>query len=173
MPVAVPGVPLAGIEPALSAPEADALSAELQGRVGPGPVVATGARSSEEATLVPRGGRGVRASRGPGRDHVSSGHDVPPRPPEPTSDTTAPSGHRPVRDRLAEAVAAAVSTAAAEGGLDLAVEPGDVHLERPASREHGDWSTNIALVTAKRAGTNPRELAAALVGVLERDLPTT
>ena len=41
-------------------------------------------------------------------------------------------------------------------GLDLDVDPASVHLERPARREHGDWSTNVALVTAKRAGTNPR-----------------
>ena len=39
-----------------------------------------------------------------------------------------------------------------------------MHLERPASREHGDWSTNIAMVTAKRAGTNPRALATAAGG---------
>jgi len=32
-------------------------------------------------------------------------------------------------------------------------------LERPRSREHGDWATNVALVTAKQAGMPPRELA--------------
>jgi arginyl-tRNA synthetase len=32
-------------------------------------------------------------------------------------------------------------------------------MERPARREHGDWSTNAALASAKRAGRNPRELA--------------
>ena len=35
----------------------------------------------------------------------------------------------------------------------------DVVLERPKSRDHGDYSTNIALVAAKVAGMNPRELA--------------
>ena len=60
-----------------------------------------------------------------------------------------------------------LSTVAAEEGLDLAVDPAAVHLERPARREHGDWSTNIAMVTAKRAGTNPRALATSLVEVLE------
>ncbi len=83
---------------------------------------------------------------------------------------TAPA-YRPIRDRLADAVSAAVGTVAGEEGLDLAVPSGDVHLERPASREHGDWSTNIAMVTAKRAGTNPRALATAVVAVLERALP--
>jgi len=79
--------------------------------------------------------------------------------------------YRPIRDQLADAVAGAVVVVATEEGLDLAVEPASVHLERPASREHGDWSTNVAMVTAKRAGTNPRTLATAVVGVLERDLP--
>jgi hypothetical protein len=37
IPAARPRVPLAGIEPALSPPEGDALSAELQGRMWAGP----------------------------------------------------------------------------------------------------------------------------------------
>ncbi len=60
---------------------------------------------------------------------------------------------------------------ATERGLDLDVAPGDVHLERPASRDHGDWSTNVAMVSAKRAGSNPRALASAVVEVMERSLP--
>ncbi len=44
-------------------------------------------------------------------------------------------------------------------GHDIEIAPGDVHLERPARAEHGDWSTNAALTVAKRAGRNPRELA--------------
>ena len=51
------------------------------------------------------------------------------------------------------------------------MDPSTVHLERPARREHGDWSTNIAMVTAKRAATNPRALASAVVDVLEHPLP--
>jgi arginyl-tRNA synthetase len=89
-------------------------------------------------------------------------------------DRTSPPGapaYRPIRDRLADAVSAAVAVVADEHGLDLAVAPDEVHLERPATREHGDWSTNVALVTAKRAGTNPRALATDVVGVLDRSLP--
>ena len=37
-----------------------------------------------------------------------------------------------------------------------------INLERPARPEHGDWSTNVALATAKAAGRNPRELATAI-----------
>jgi arginyl-tRNA synthetase len=76
-----------------------------------------------------------------------------------------------VRDHLAEAVSAAVATVASRDGLDLAVPPADVHLERPARRDHGDWSTNVALVSAKRVGTNPRALATSLVEVLTADPP--
>ncbi len=36
---------------------------------------------------------------------------------------------------------------------------GDALLERPRVAEHGDWSTNVALASAKAAGRNPRELA--------------
>ena len=76
-----------------------------------------------------------------------------------------------MRDRLAEAIASAAATVAADRGIDMDVDPAQVHLERPARREHGDWSTNIAMVAAKRAGTNPRALATAMVEVLERPLP--
>jgi arginyl-tRNA synthetase len=98
--------------------------------------------------------------------------------PDPTLDagpqaptTPAPTAYRPIHDQLADAVNAAVSVVAGEEGLDIAVDTGAVHLERPASREHGDWSTNVAMVTAKRAGTNPRALATSVVAVLERSLP--
>jgi arginyl-tRNA synthetase len=85
--------------------------------------------------------------------------------------TDSAPAYQPLRDQLADAVSTATAVVAAEQGLDLAVAPTSVHLERPASREHGDWSTNVALVTAKKASTNPRALAASIVEVLERDLP--
>jgi arginyl-tRNA synthetase len=50
--------------------------------------------------------------------------------------------------------------------------PATVHLERPARREHGDWSSNVAMATAKAAGRNPRELATALVEWLNAHPPT-
>jgi arginyl-tRNA synthetase len=49
-------------------------------------------------------------------------------------------------------------------GLEM---PAEIHLERPANIEHGDWSTNIALALAKKAGSNPRDLASQLVSTLE------
>lgn len=54
----------------------------------------------------------------------------------------------------------------------LGVEPnGEILLEQPAHREHGDFSTNIALKTAKAAGMAPRDLAGRLVEVLRADPP--
>lgn len=50
--------------------------------------------------------------------------------------------------------------------------PGEVTLERPARREHGDWSSNVALATAKTAGRNPRDLAAQLAEVLNAAPPS-
>jgi len=49
--------------------------------------------------------------------------------------------------------------------------PEVIGLERPARREHGDWSSNVAMASAKGAGRNPRELAAQVVEVLTGDLP--
>ena len=77
----------------------------------------------------------------------------------------------PTRDHLARAISDAVTTVAERDALALEVDPASVHLERPARREHGDWSTNIALVMAKRAGTNPRALATSLVEALKADPP--
>ncbi|HET6953185.1 MAG TPA: arginine--tRNA ligase [Acidimicrobiales bacterium] len=49
--------------------------------------------------------------------------------------------------------------------------PATVTLERPARREHGDWSSNVALASARAAGRNPRELAGQLVEILTADPP--
>ncbi len=61
-------------------------------------------------------------------------------------------------EQLAEAIRAALDAAATDGELSLAGEP-DVRVERPRSREHGDWSTNIALQLAKAAGLSARTVA--------------
>ncbi|GAA0996225.1 arginine--tRNA ligase [Subtercola frigoramans] len=43
----------------------------------------------------------------------------------------------------------------------------DVLVERPRNRDHGDWTTNIAMKLAKSLGTNPRALAAELAPAIE------
>jgi len=50
--------------------------------------------------------------------------------------------------------------------LDSSVVPETVTVERPRNPEHGDYATNIALQVAKKAGTNPRELAGWLADAL-------
>nr|WP_202417554.1 arginine--tRNA ligase [Pseudonocardia sp. SID8383] len=43
--------------------------------------------------------------------------------------------------------------------LDVSALPSDAGVERPRNPDHGDYATNVALRTAKKAGVNPRELA--------------
>ncbi len=64
---------------------------------------------------------------------------------------------------LADLVRAAASDVLTRRGLDLAALPADVGVERPRNPEHGDYATNVALRTAKKAGVPPRDLAGWLV----------
>ncbi|WP_256839574.1 arginine--tRNA ligase [Ornithinimicrobium faecis] len=68
-------------------------------------------------------------------------------------------------EQLAEAIIAALDQAVAAGDVTVEV-PREVRVERPRSREHGDWSTNIALQLAKKAGVPPRDLATNLASRL-------
>jgi len=65
-----------------------------------------------------------------------------------------------IRNELAKALTAAVNT------VVPAHADTPVTVERPRQAAHGDYASNIAMALAKRAGRNPRELAAALVAVL-------
>nr|WP_282441093.1 arginine--tRNA ligase [Corynebacterium antarcticum] len=51
-------------------------------------------------------------------------------------------------------------------GLDSSLLPEQVTVERPRNPEHGDYATNVAMQTAKKVGTNPREFATWLVAAL-------
>ncbi|MGI9611785.1 MAG: arginine--tRNA ligase [Acidimicrobiales bacterium] len=70
-----------------------------------------------------------------------------------------------IREQLLEAVRVAMA------GLGVDPLPSAVVIERPSRREHGDWSTNAALVSAKVAGRNPRELGQALLEALDANPP--
>jgi arginyl-tRNA synthetase len=61
-----------------------------------------------------------------------------------------------IEGALRESVERALAAGGIEGPYD------GISIERPARPEHGDWSTNAALVLAKRAGVNPRQLAETL-----------
>src|SRR5258706_1476746 len=76
----------------------------------------------------------------------------------------APTIARMVPPGLADAIA----DACAALGLD---RPATVVLERPRIAEHGDWSTNVALASAKAAGRSPRDIALALAERLNADPP--
>ncbi len=62
---------------------------------------------------------------------------------------------------LSAALRTLLEDAVADGTLPLVVAdlPVTVVVERPRSREHGDWATNVALQLAKKAGMPPRDLA--------------
>jgi len=70
-----------------------------------------------------------------------------------------------IRDQLAAALRSALTS------LEIHPLPARIELERPARREHGDWSSNVALVSAKAAGWNPRELAGRVAEILTAERP--
>ena len=61
-------------------------------------------------------------------------------------------------EQLADAISAALAAAVAAGELRVTV-PDEITLDRPRSREHGDYATPVALKLAKAAGRPPREIA--------------
>ena len=72
-----------------------------------------------------------------------------------------------IRDQLADAIRGALTA------LGVDPIPDAINLERPAQRDHGDWSSNVALATAKNAGRNPRELGTELVDYLNANKPAS
>jgi arginyl-tRNA synthetase len=65
-------------------------------------------------------------------------------------------------EALSTAVLDAVRAVFLSRGLDTALLPGTVTVERPRKAEHGDYATNVALQLAKRAGVSPRDLASSV-----------
>ncbi|HZW44652.1 MAG TPA: arginine--tRNA ligase [Dermatophilaceae bacterium] len=66
---------------------------------------------------------------------------------------------------LVLAIRASLVDAVDAGELAVAV-PDEVRIERTRNRDHGDWSTNVALQIAKGAGMPPRQVASALAARL-------
>jgi len=67
---------------------------------------------------------------------------------------------------LAELLRGTAAKVLAEHGLDVSVLPATLTVERPRNPEHGDYATNVAMQVAKKAGTNPRDLATWLAAAL-------
>ena len=47
--------------------------------------------------------------------------------------------------------------------MDIDIAAQDIQLVRPSRREHGDWTSNIAMQAATATGRKPRELAEEII----------
>ena len=98
---------------------------------------------------------------GSGRNQASSGPSRPPvhlRPAARCVDTLGPV----TPEQLSAAVRDALASLVDEGAVSAPDGLPEVRVERPKSRDHGDYATNVALQLAKRAGVAPRQLAGLL-----------
>lgn len=68
----------------------------------------------------------------------------------------------PLRSLLLQAIADLQSTGTLPADIDIP----EFVVERPKDRSHGDFSTNVAMLLAKPARSNPRAIAQALVEAL-------
>jgi len=71
-------------------------------------------------------------------------------------------------EELKDALASALAAVRSSTGSEIAA-PASLVVERPKNRDHGDWSSNIALQLAKSAGMPPRQLAEELAARLREN----
>lgn len=70
-------------------------------------------------------------------------------------------------EELGQAIYFAIQDGIAAGDFPLSIDDvGEIRVERPRQREHGDWATNVAMQAAKKAGMAPREFAEKLAARL-------
>lgn len=77
-----------------------------------------------------------------------------------------------MREMLNTTIAEVMTAAVTEGRVSLETVP-PVSVERPRDPSHGDWATNIALVSAKAAGMPPRAIAEIVAEGLRERLGAT
>jgi arginyl-tRNA synthetase len=70
---------------------------------------------------------------------------------------------------LADLVRSSAVQVLAARGINDAVLPEQVTIERPRNPDHGDYATNLALQVAKKAGLKPRDFAEALAEAVSAD----
>lgn len=70
-------------------------------------------------------------------------------------------------EQLSQAILQALRDLREEGRLPEGELPTEVVIERPKSRDHGDWSSNVAMQWAGNFNLKPRELADLLLAKLE------
>ena len=73
-----------------------------------------------------------------------------------------------MKQKIEELILQAVETLKAEGTLGLDISP-TITIERTRDAQHGDFASNLALVLAKPAKTNPRQLAEKIIAALPGD----
>ncbi|CAN5567752.1 arginine--tRNA ligase [soil metagenome] len=71
-----------------------------------------------------------------------------------------------IREKLEKAVKEAVAKGVADGTIPATVAEVPVEISDTKQEAHGDYTCNLAMVAAKRAGANPRALAEALKNAL-------
>ena len=70
-----------------------------------------------------------------------------------------------MKQQIEELILQALETLKAEGVLELEIIP-HISIERTRDAQHGDFASNLALILAKSAKVNPRELATIIIAVL-------
>ncbi|MFA6315382.1 MAG: arginine--tRNA ligase [Candidatus Paceibacterota bacterium] len=53
----------------------------------------------------------------------------------------------------------------------LSIDPHSIRLDIPESVEHGDFSSNVAMVNAKKLGLSPKDLAEKIIIEFEKEMP--
>ena len=72
-----------------------------------------------------------------------------------------------MKKKLEDLILQAVESLKAEGILGLEISP-HVTIERTRDAQHGDFASNLALMLAKPAKANPRQLAEKIIAALPR-----
>src|SRR5450759_3722000 len=70
-----------------------------------------------------------------------------------------------MKQKIQELMLQAVETLKAEGILGLEITP-HITIERTRDTQHGDFASNLALMLAKPARANPRQLAIKIIAAL-------
>ena len=68
-----------------------------------------------------------------------------------------------MKDKVSALIKTALATIAAQDVIDVQDIPAEIKVDRTKDPKHGDLASNIALMLAKKAGMNPRQLAEVLV----------
>ena len=74
-----------------------------------------------------------------------------------------------MKEQLRQTIESALKQCYVDGTLSSGEIPAEIQLEIPKNSDHGDFSTNLAMMLAKPERKAPRKIAEALVAALEGD----